>query len=240
MNEKFDKFRAVTGTGFTSVPGNMPEAIIFDVDGTLFKTETSILPAYHATFEQLRQEGLYSGETPPDERILGSLGMLLEQIWEKVMPGASQEMRNRADELLLYYQVEGLKKGEGELYPGVQSTLEQLHQKGVRLFTASNGLEGYVKNVIKYKGLSSLFEGLYSAGEFKTRSKVDLVRLLLERYQISSAWMVGDRSSDVEAGKENGLTVIGCNYAGFSNEGELEGSDTVISSFAELLLLLND
>jgi phosphoglycolate phosphatase len=214
-----------------------PEAMIFDLDGTLFKTETSIIPAYHAAFEQLRQEGLFSGETPPDERILGSLGMLLEQIWENVMPEASQETRSRADELLLHYQVEGLKKGIGELYPEVESTLKELHQRGIRLFTASNGLETYVKKVIEYKGLSSLFEGLYTAGEFNTRSKVDLVRLLLERYRIGSAWMIGDRSSDVEAGKENGLTVIGCNYGGFSKPDELEGSNVIITSFSELASL---
>ncbi|UUZ80601.1 hypothetical protein LJK88_38035 [Paenibacillus sp. P26] len=37
-----------------------PEAMIFDLDGTLFQTETP-LPAYHATFDRLRAEGLYEG-----------------------------------------------------------------------------------------------------------------------------------------------------------------------------------
>lgn len=215
-----------------------PEAMLFDLDGTLFQTETLILPAYHATFDELRRKGLYTGETPPEERILGALGMLLEHIWQRVMPDSPVETHREADRLLLHYQIEGLKQGGGALYDGVAETLTQLRARGVRLFVASNGLEDYVKGVVKAKGISHLFEGLYSAGEFQTRSKVDLVRLLLETHGITSAWMVGDRSSDVEAGMKNGLTVVGCDYAGFREKGELEGADIRISSFAELLQLL--
>ncbi|MNP85892.1 hypothetical protein D3C76_1858310 [compost metagenome] len=46
--------------------------------------------------------------------------------------------------------------------------------------------------------------------------------------------MVGDRSSDVEAGLKNGLTVIGCDYAGFGDGEELNGSHVRIRSFLEL------
>jgi phosphoglycolate phosphatase len=212
-----------------------PEAMIFDMDGTLFKTETLILPAYHQMFDQLRKEGLYEGETPPEERILGGLGMLLAHIWQKVMPGSSEATMRRADELLLHYQMEGLKEGTGELYPGVKETLEQLRDQGIRLFVASNGLEDYVKEVARYMGIAPYFQGLYSAGEYQTASKVDLVGILLEQHNVSSAWMVGDRSSDVEAGVKNGLTVIGCDYAGFGKADELEGSTLIIRSFAEIL-----
>lgn len=214
---------------------SLPQAMIFDLDGTLFQTETLILPAYHATFAQLREEGLYEGTTPPESLILGSLGMLLNDIFQRVMPDASSQAKSRANELLLHHQLEGLYRGEGKLYPTVAETLTQLHARGIRLFIASNGLEDYVRVVIKQKDLSSLFEGLYSAGEYQTKSKVDLVRILLNRHQLASAWMVGDRSSDVEAGMKNHLPVIGCAYAGFAQEGELAGSAQVIHSFRELL-----
>lgn len=212
-----------------------PDGMLFDLDGTLFRTETALLPAYHATFEQLRKEGLYEGKTPPEERILSSLGMLLEQIWQRVLPESSAETRRRADELLLKFQLDVLKAGKGELYPHVKSTLEALREEGVRLFVASNGLEAYVKGVVSAQGLSGLFEGLYSAGEYRTRSKAELVRLALERHGLEAAWMVGDRSSDVEAGKRNGLTVVGCSYAGFGTVNELDGADFLIADFAELL-----
>ncbi|KIL42384.1 haloacid dehalogenase [Gordoniibacillus kamchatkensis] len=215
-----------------------PEAMLFDLDGTLFRTETVLLPAYYAAFDRLREEGLHEGPTPPEERILGSLGMLLEHIWERVLPGSSPETRRRADELLLQNQLDLLEQGQGKLYEGVADTLRELHGRGVRLFVASNGLEGYVKGVIRATGVASYFEDLYSAGEHGTRSKVDLVRLLLSRHGIRTAWMVGDRSSDVEAGRRNGLTVIGCDYAGFRSAGELDGDDVRIGAFPQLLAAL--
>jgi phosphoglycolate phosphatase-like HAD superfamily hydrolase len=220
----------------TTVSG-MPEALIFDLDGTLFQTETLLVPVYYRLFDQLRSEDLYEGETPDVSLILGSLGMLLEDIWARVIPNASLQTRERANLLLLQYQMEGLKAGIGELYPEVASTLKQLHIRGIRLFVASNGLERYVKGVIADKGLDDLFEGLYSAGEYQTRSKVELVRLLMDEFDVQSAWMVGDRSSDVEAGKGNHLYVVGCNYADFGHPEELKEADIVISKFNELMAL---
>ncbi|WP_055108830.1 HAD family hydrolase [Paenibacillus ihumii] len=214
-----------------------PEAMIFDMDGTLFRTETLLIPVYHRLFDQLREEKLYSGETPPEERILGGLGMLLDDIWKRVLPDHDVTVHRRADELLLEFELVGLKEYDTELYPLVAETLKKLQERGVRLFVASNGLEHYVKEVANAHGIASLFEGIYSAGEYQTASKVDLVRLLLDQHGVSSAWMIGDRSSDVEAGKENGQTVIGCAYAGFGQGQELEGADRLIASFDELIRL---
>lgn len=219
-----------------------PEAMIFDLDGTLFQTETLLLPAYRATFDRLREEGLYEGETPPEKYVLSGLGMLLEHIWQMVMPEVDQAVHRRADELLLKLQIEGMERGDGKLYDGVAHTLQGLRSRGIRLFIASNGLEDYVKGVIRYQGLETLFEpgGLYSAGEYRTRSKADLIRMLLDRHGVSSAWMVGDRSSDVEAGHANGLFVVGCDYAGFRKEGELDQADVRIADFSELLKLVDE
>lgn len=214
---------------------NQPQALIFDLDGTLFKSETLSLPAYHRMFDQLRAEGLFSGPTPPESRFLSSLGLLLSEIWKNVLPDASEETRLRADSLLLSYQMQLLREGYGELYSGVAKTLQVLCQRGYKLYVASNGLEKYVKEVIRATGLSSFFTALYSAGEFQTQSKVELVRLLMESHQLEFAWMCGDRLSDVEAGRANGLYVVGCNYAGFHVDGELNRANIVISSFPDVL-----
>jgi phosphoglycolate phosphatase len=217
---------------------SVPEAIIFDLDGTLFQTETLLETVHWRVFETLHAEGLYLKPLPPIDTLLGSLGMLLSDIWKRVMPDGSPEAHERANVLLLQYEMEELAAGRGQLYPGVIETLTELRSRGIRLFIASNGLEEYVKGVPEVKGIGEWFEGRYSAGEFATSSKVDLVRRLLTTFGVEKAWMVGDRSSDVEAGKRNGLFVVGCNYAGFHRPGELDGSDAIIQSFPELLKLL--
>ncbi|MBO7745301.1 HAD hydrolase-like protein [Paenibacillus sp. MWE-103] len=215
-----------------------PEALIFDMDGTLFETDTLLKGVHERIFATLRAEGLYLQPTPPVEALLGCLGMLLADIWRKVMPDASEAARNRADELLLQYEVEGLENGEGSLYPHVAETLAALKAQGFKLFVASNGLERYVKEIARLKSIGPLFDGLYSAGEYGTASKVHLVERLLRDHGVRSAWMVGDRSSDVEAGKRNGLQVVGCAYAVYGRKEELNGSDALIADFRELLALV--
>lgn len=216
----------------------LPEAVIFDLDGTLFQTETLLETVHRRVFETLRLEGLYVEPLPSIDILLGSLGMLLSDIWKRVMPDGSTEAHERANVLLLQYEMEELANGVGQLYSGVIETLSELRSRGIRLFIASNGLEEYVKGVPAIKGIGDWFEGMYSAGEFATSTKVDLVSQLLDTFEVKRAWMVGDRSSDVEAGKRNGLFVVGCDYAGFRRSGELDGSDAVIHSFPELLKLL--
>jgi len=215
-----------------------PEAVIFDMDGTLFRTETLLIHVHDRLFRQLKEEGLYTAPVPPVERLLGCLGMLLEDIWRNVMPDGTPAAHRRADELMLLYELEGLAERRGELYPHVEETLQALRARGIKLFVASNGLKEYVKGVADFRGIAPLFDGLYSAGEYGTATKVELVRRLLDDHRIRTAWMVGDRSSDVEAGKANGLQVVGCAYAGFGKEDELAGSDALIADFRQLLELL--
>lgn len=215
-----------------------PQAFIFDMDGTLFETETILVGVHERIFRTLREEGLYTEPAPPIDKLLGCLGMLLEDIWQILIPASTEAARERADTLMLQYEIEALEAGEGRLYDHVESTLEQLKARGCKLFVASNGLERYVKEIARYKGISKLFDGLYSAGEYKTASKNDLVARLMKDHSIESGWMVGDRSSDVEAGKSNGLAVVGCAYAAYGRKEELNGADKLITDFRELLELV--
>jgi len=214
-----------------------PEALLFDMDGTLLETDTLLRPVHDRIFATLREEGLYTEPEPPFEKVLSCLGMLLEDIWKILMPDSSEAARKRADELMLQYELEELQAGNGRLYPNVEATLRELKARGLKLFVASNGLEEYVKGIVELRGISDLFDGLYTAGGYKTKSKVDLVARLLEDHNISSAWMIGDRSSDVEAGKENRLPVVGCAFSAYGKPEELKNADVIIDDFKQLLAL---
>ncbi|ASJ56738.1 haloacid dehalogenase [Brevibacillus formosus] len=212
----------------------VPFAILFDMDGTLLQTEKLSTPAFIRTFDQLRQKGLWQGETPDERELINVLGMTIEQIWDKLLPGASEEAIRSADAFLLDNEIQLLKERVTELYPDVKSTLEKLHEKGFALFIASNGQEEYIDAICQEYELKPLMTDLYSAGRFRTHSKNDLVAKLLSDYKIGQAIMVGDRHSDVEAGKTNGLFTIGCDF-GFAKPGELDGADVIITSFSQLL-----
>lgn len=206
--------------------------IIFDLDGTLFQTEELAVPAFRDTISRLRDEGLYSGPGHSDVRLLSMFGKTNTEIWAELLPGVPAGTVAKADEYMLYYELLRLRQGKGGPYPGVAETLTRLKERGYRLCIASNGGEGYVTGVAEFY-FAGLFAGVYSAGGSGTRSKAELVRLILERYADGSAAMVGDRSSDVEAGKANGLLTIGCNY-GFGKAEELAGADHVITDFLQI------
>ena len=104
---------------------------------------------------------------------------------------------------------------------------------GIPLFIASNGLEPYIDVIVEVEGLHSVFQDLYSAGRFGTKSKTELVSKLLDDYRIQFGVFVGDRKGDIVAGNQNGLTTIGCQF-GFAHSNELEHADYIVMEFSEV------
>lgn len=216
--------------------------IIFDLDGTLFQTEKVAVPAFQETFRILQKNGWHEGNVPSEREIQSVFGMTHEEIWARLLPGSDEETKEKADRIMLEKELEMFEQDKGMLYPDVEKTLHELKQDGWALFIASNGAGPYVRGALDSKGLTSLFQGIYAAGDYETNTKVDLVKICKEKHGISGGFMVGDRSSDVEAGKANQLTVIGCRYVGFPHFGEeeeLAEADYTIRRFAELLTLVS-
>lgn len=215
----------------------MKRSILFDMDGTLFQTESVALPAFHHAFDMLFEKGLYQGERPSDERMLKQLGKTLDELWRTLLPGTDFEVHQLADEWMFQHEYESIISKKGSLFPGAEEVIQMLNQKGYLLFITSNGREDYVQAILDSFQLTPYFTDLYTAGRFKTKSKVDLVRMLLQTYPTEQGVMVGDRRSDVEAGKENGLKVIGCKF-GFADPDELDHADYVITSLQEIPSIL--
>lgn len=55
----------------------------------------------------------------------------------------------------------------------------------------------------------------------------------MNKYDINEAAVVGDRLSDINAAKDNGLIAVGCNFD-FAQEDELAQADIVIDDLLEL------
>jgi phosphoglycolate phosphatase len=210
----------------------IPFAIIFDMDGTLFQTETVLVPALHKTFDRLRSEGLWQGDTPV-EKYLRILGVPLPEVWRQLMPEASETVRKQADAWFLEDIIDEIEQGNGRLYPEVLTTLAELVKQGIPLFVASNGRQRYLAAIRTAFQLDRYFTDFYSLDRFSLTSKSVLVKQLLNDYQIERAVMVGDRRSDIQAAKDNGLWAIGCRF-GFANDEELREADIVIQQFSEL------
>jgi phosphoglycolate phosphatase len=214
-------------------------AVIFDMDGTLLRTEEVALPAFKRTFQELKEKGEFQGDIPSDDQLTGVFGMTLEEIWNQLLPGQPEELKKKADRRMLAHELAILKEGGLHLYPEVKETLKKLQRQGISLFIASNGLDEYIRGVCECFALTDFFKDVYSAGRFQTESKDDLVAKLLQDYRIEKGMMVGDRKSDVQAGLANQLHTVGCNY-GFSEEGELDQAHQVITCFSDLFGIVQE
>ncbi|TKI88387.1 nucleosidase, partial [Bacillus cereus] len=76
-----------------------------------------------------------------------------------------------------------------------------------------------------------------SIEQIQSLNKGDLVKSIMNNYDIKEAAVVGDRLSDINAAKDNGLLAIGCNFD-FAQEDELAHADIVIDDLIELKRIL--
>lgn len=214
------------------------KACIFDLDGTLYQTEIIAVPSFEKAFQSLHKQGMIEESVPSEEKIHSCFGLTSKEFWAKLLPGSDEKIRRKADQLLLKYEKELIHQGKGKFYPGVVEGLKQLNDQGWMLFIVSNGIREYIHTVLDSADIKHLFTEIYALGDQSGMSKKDAVQQLIQKYSIQEGYFVGDRSSDVETGMENGLTVIACRYKGypyFGEENELADADYIIHDFHQLL-----
>lgn len=212
------------------------QSIIFDMDGTLFQTDTILELALDDSFEKLRATKYWTGETPIDA-YRSIMGAPLPKVWEALLPGHSMEVREQTDAYFLERLIENIKLGKGALYPNVRETFEYLTEKDYSIYIASNGLTAYLQAIVEHYQLDRWVTETFSIQQIGTLEKGDLVGKIIEKYAITNGAVVGDRLSDILAAKDNGLVAIGCNFD-FAKQDELAQADFVINDMIELKTVL--
>jgi adenosylhomocysteine nucleosidase len=207
-------------------------AFIFDMDGTLFQTDKILEPSLEDTFEQLRSLGVWNGETPI-EKYREIIGVPLPVVWATLLPNHSVEIRTAANDFFHERLIANIKEGIGALYPNVKEVFQYLTDKNISIFIASNGQIEYLKAIVDYYKLDQWVTETFSIQEIFTQNKTDLVRMIIEKYNIQEGAVIGDRLSDIEAAKQNKLLSVGCNFD-FAQEQELLQADIVIDELLEL------
>ncbi|MCY8118251.1 5'-nucleosidase [Bacillus spizizenii] len=85
------------------------------------------------------------------------------------------------------------------------------------ILIASNGLIEYQKAIASFYQLDRWVTEIFSIQQIHTLNKSDFINTILQKYVIQHAAVVGDRLSDINAAKDNGLLAIGC-YFDFTKE----------------------
>lgn len=214
----------------------MLQSLIFDMDGTLFQTDKILELSLDDAFNQLRSLNKWDTATPID-KYREIMGVPLPKVWEVLLPNHSTEVRAQTDAYFLERLVENIRSGKGALYPNVKEVFSFLKENNCSIYVASNGLTEYLKAIVSYYNLDNWITEIFSIQQIESLNKSDLVQSIIKKYDITNAAVVGDRLSDINAAKDNGLIAIGCNFD-FAQENELSQADIVIDDLLELKTIL--
>ncbi|HBZ52504.1 MAG TPA: phosphoglycolate phosphatase [Eubacterium sp.] len=202
---------------------------LFDLDGTLVKSETGII---RSAMYALDNMGIKEYDM---DKLKHFIGPSLYDTFAHVY-GMSEEDVNRAIEL--YREVyEDKNIYEVSLYDGVVELLEMIRRSGRRIFLVTSKPYNMAYRVLSYLGIDIYFEDIYSPElTDHTSDKSQLIARFLEEMQIgdlSSVAMIGDKIYDISAANACGIKSIGVSY-GYGDRTELAGATCVVDSPEEV------
>ncbi len=206
--------------------------IIFDLDGTLFNSETSVLPAVQ---EALKNIGLPASKV---DFILSLMGEETRNFCTKLLSSYGKEGMEKYDDFLKALWVSEAKhiKINGELYDGIRDILEKLSVQGHILTICSNATTEYIDYVLETQGIGKYFDLIKSAESMTDKGAG--VKELMESVEHSKAVMVGDRTHDLEAARVNSIPFIGVLY-GYGRE-EIRDAEYAVKYPVDIAEIIGD
>lgn len=201
--------------------------IIFDLDGTLFHTESVSLPAVHSGI-------IDCGLTDVPDGIIKSLfGYSTPELCTRLFPEIGEEKQQFLSERVRYYE-RTLTPICGVLYDGIRDLLRKLKMEGFVLTLCTNSSEPYVANIMTAMKLEEFFIDI----EWKKpgRSKNEALGELLRKWG-RPAVMVGDKQVDIEAALWNKIPSIGVTW-GYGEKDDLTNATILAEDVRKLASLL--
>jgi len=166
--------------------------IIFDLDGTLIDSSTSILESFESAFSACNLEPI----KPLNSDIIGP--PLMETLSMVSDISDKNALNNLAQEFISHYDTLSYKKTI--VFPGINKMLNGLKDSGFNLYIATNKRILPTKKIINYLKWNEMFEGVYSLDSFSpsASSKSEVLSKLIESNNLikDNVVYVGDREED--------------------------------------------
>ena len=214
--------------------------IIFDLDGTLIKSEEGL---FDSITYALEKSGVDPGDRKDMKRMIGPV------LWESFQKfyNMSAEEADRANAYFVEaYDKEGLYNAS--VYEGVEQMLETLRNAGRILLVVTAKPRDMAERVLNHTGIDKYFQAVI--GPARGNKKTDKGSLLREalsflaktgtdHFQKEQAVMVGDRMFDMQGAVETGIPSIGVLY-GYGDRQELinAGATLLADTPADVVKLL--
>ena len=197
------------------------QAIIFDLDGTLWDTSREIEQVWKNVAENYNIK-------INKEKITQIMGFTKDEIIEYLFKGNSEkgnEFITKCQENENKY----LTENGGHIYKNTIKTIKKLSQN-YNLYIVSNCQSGYIEVFLEHYSIEEYFKDYECSGNTGL-SKEKNIKELIKRNKITNAIYVGDTTKDYEASNKNKLQFIWAEY-GF---GKCNKYDKKIKDISELI-----
>ncbi|MBU0595973.1 HAD family hydrolase [Candidatus Bipolaricaulota bacterium] len=208
-----------------------PALLVFDLDGTLYRTASSFLPTMRRVFEQ------YGVDGPSDELIMGQVGEPFSAFLDWAIDRGLPRDRDALARTISYAEYASIRE-RGELFPGVLETLRLFKASGHAIAICTNGDQRYVGVILEKFGIGDLFDAIRTHEDEK-KTKTEMIAELRDQWPDRTAFVIGDRYHDVQAGIANGCVVVAAAY-GYAKPGELSDADHLIERFGDLAEIVGE
>lgn len=213
------------------------DTVAFDMDGTLVdSTETAVEGARAGLARFYRDLGVEPA-LPDPGTIRRMIGMPSLEYFAALVPAPYRDCAAKIREYVSVEEVRLIAGGSTRLFPGALDVLAWLRGRGYRLILVSNCGPVYFDAVRRHCGLAGRFDREYCLAHAPRGDKASALERALRELGSRSAVMVGDKKYDLDAGRANGMKVIGCRY-GFHAPHELDGADAWVDAIGEVPALL--
>lgn len=214
-------------------------ALIFDMDGTLWDSSANVAASW--TEEIRRHEDILPGAsecTITQEDVRGVMGMTMTAIARKMFPELAGEAQQELLTACCEHENTYLGRYGGELYPGLEETLQRLQRAGYPLYIVSNCQKGYIETFLSHYGFGGYFADIECFGN-NGLGKAENIRRLAERNGLTDYYYVGDIQADCDAALAAGGKFIHAAY-GFGSVREPVPELKRFEDLPELLQTLQD
>jgi len=210
----------------------------FDLDGTLFDTEEDIKSAWRGTLRAIGRECPHFEELYRTGPTLGDMAAIL-------FPDEPDKAALAAEVRAAYGPIyDSCGFPTTFPYPEAVRWISELKNKGAHLFLATNKRMIPTKTILRKFDFLDFFDGVYTSDMYlgatdappgfptdRAVPKAQILAYALKEHGISpsDAVMVGDTRFDVEAGKVNGMHVIGVTW-GYGGIEELADADEIVGA----------
>lgn len=217
------------------VTDRWPEAVVFDLDGTLIDSVGDIADALNAA---LTKSGM-APFTETEVRLMVGAGarVLIQRALDaRGAAGDAALAQQLYADFLETYRTASVARTT--VFDGAQGLLADLRQQGIKLAICTNKPQGITEDVLAKLELQQFFQVVVGATDAlprKPNPEMLLAALAALGAEPNAAVMIGDSSNDVGTARTAGVPVVAVSFGYTRTPAHELGADIVVDSLSEVI-----